>query len=106
MSHNFYAVFMGFNDYDDKDHFERLQYAEKDAQDLCDLLINPEISKFKRENVALIPNNATNDSIEEVLYKYVVQGRVKDDVVIIFFSGHSFKSWENDKVFLATPHTQ
>lgn len=130
MDNNFYAVLIGFNKFKDEEHLPSLQFAEKDAQDLYDVLLNPQIGNYPPKNVVLITNSGLHidiengdyppeivslargdilpesletDHIETILYTHVVKNRRPDDIVLVYYSGHGFIAGDNRKVFLGTP---
>ena len=62
---DFYGILMGFNKYDDPINFPELKYAEKDAEDFYNLLINPEYGNYPQKNFALLQGEATTDKSRE-----------------------------------------
>lgn len=93
-----YAVVIGINDYADS-KIPDLKYAESDAKSLYATLTNPKIGKFPKNNVTLLLGKAaTPSAIKAAFWK--LRGIGKDDLVIIFYSGHGAK--EGDEAFWVT----
>ena len=131
MNGNIYAVIMGFNNFVDNGRLPSLSYAEKDAQDLYDLLVDPKYGNCPQQNIALItgseirlhsdneegytprlhslvhgeipPSELGTSDIETILYTQVVKDRTDQDIVIVYYSGHGFFAGKNEKGYLATP---
>ncbi|BAY96034.1 MULTISPECIES: EAL domain-containing protein [unclassified Tolypothrix] len=99
-----YAVLIGINTYKDSQHLRNLKYAEKDCQDLYEVLTNADTGIFLPQNVTLLlGENATTDNIHEVLYKEIVIKTTNKDTVLVYFSGHGFILGEqNRKAYLGT----
>jgi MinD-like ATPase involved in chromosome partitioning or flagellar assembly len=86
-----YAVVIGIDVYADT-RIPRLEGAARDAQDIYDLLVDPDIGGFPRENVRLLKNqDATLVNVKTYLGDKL-QDLVKrrEDTVFIYFSGHGF----------------
>jgi formylglycine-generating enzyme required for sulfatase activity/TolB-like protein len=97
-----HAVIIGINDYADP-AIPDLKYAESDAKAVYDTLTDPAVGKFPKENVAmLLGKDATNDKIKAALYK--LRGVGKDDLVVVFYSGHGAK--EGDEAFWVTQNAE
>jgi hypothetical protein len=97
-----YAVVVGINDYADP-AIPKLRYAESDAKAIYDVLTDPAVGRFAKENVAiLLGKDATPGNIKAALYK--LRAVDKDDLVIVFFSGHGAK--EGDEAFWVTQDAQ
>jgi uncharacterized caspase-like protein len=79
------ALIIGINQYEDPG-FERLKYAESDAKAIYDVLINPDIGEFAKEDVILLTGK-TKPEVEESLETILNQAK-KDDLVFIYFAGH------------------
>ena len=97
-----HAVVIGINDYADK-AIPDLKYAEADARAVHGTLIDPAVGRFPKENVRLILGpQASNDNIKAALYALRRVG--KDDLVVIYFSGHGAK--EGEQAFWVTQAAQ
>ena len=93
-----HAVIVGINDYADA-AIPDLKYAESDAKAVYDTLTDAKIGRFPKDNVTLLLGaQATNDNIKAALYG--LRGAGKDDLVVIFYSGHGAK--EGDEAFWVT----
>jgi EAL domain-containing protein (putative c-di-GMP-specific phosphodiesterase class I) len=102
MNKNLHAVLIGINEYSDSRNFGTLQFAEKDAHDIYETLINPIIGAFPEDNVTLVcGREATTHNLESILFTKVVQ-REYTDTVIAYFSGHGFIAGELGKAYLAS----
>jgi uncharacterized caspase-like protein len=94
---NYYGLIVGVNHYADPE-LETLQYAEKDASDLYNVLTDPETGKFPRANVdLLLGDDARLNDIQITLIDRVVK-RENTDTVLIFFAGHAIAVKE--KIYL------
>jgi len=99
-----YAVLVGINDYEDKKHLGSLEYAEKDCQDLYQVLTDPETGIFPTETTTLLlGNKATTTTVLDTLYVEVAKKPTAEDTVLVYFSGHGFViDEEHPKTYLAT----
>ena len=97
-----YAVIVGINDYADP-AIPDLKYAESDARAMYDTLTDPAIGRFPKGNVTLIlGKEATPSKIKAALYK--LRGVDKEDLVIVFYSGHGAK--EGEEAFWVTQNAE
>ncbi len=81
-----WAVLVGISQY--KHQPWSLNYADRDAEELCQFLRSENGGEFKEENIYLLTNQkATKSNIEDALYSFL-QKPDKDDLVIIFFACH------------------
>ncbi len=97
-----HAVVIGINDYADP-AIGDLKYAESDAGAVYGTLTDPKVGKFPKENVTLILGaQATPSAIKAALYG--LRGVDKNDLVVIFYSGHGAK--EGDEAFWVTQNAQ
>ena len=79
------ALIVGINDYEDPS-FERLKYAETDARAVYNLLIDPDICEFDKENVLLLIGESKSQ-VERSL-EGLLNDAEPDDFVFIYFAGH------------------
>jgi EAL domain-containing protein (putative c-di-GMP-specific phosphodiesterase class I) len=100
---NFYGVLMGFNKYDDVEHFPELKFAEKDAEDLYETLTHPGYGNFPRENFTLLTGIVSTDRIQSALFTNIVRNRKKTDTILVYYSGHGFIAGDIKDAYLATP---
>jgi len=93
-----HAIVIGINDYADP-AIPDLRFAESDAKAIFETLIDPDVGRFKKDHVTLLlGEDATPSAIKAALYK--LRGAGKDDLVVIFYSGHGAK--EGDEAFWVT----
>ncbi|UKO98777.1 EAL domain-containing protein [Nostoc sp. UHCC 0870] len=99
-----YAVLIGINSYNDSRNLPNLEYAEKDCQDLYEVITNPETGIFCPENVTLLlGENANTNNVWELLFREIVTKPNNNDTVLVYFSGHGFILGEqNQKAYLGT----
>ncbi len=93
-----HAIIIGINDYADP-AIPDLRFAESDAKAIYQTLVDPAIGRFNKDHVTLmLGKDATPSAIKAALYK--LRGVGKDDLVVIFYSGHGAK--EGDEAFWVT----
>src|SRR3990172_11715276 len=82
-----YALLIGISKYANPNI--NLNYADKDAQALSEILLDAEIGAYKPENVRLLINEgATRKNIMSALNSWLGNRVRKEDSVLIFYSGH------------------
>lgn len=96
-----FALLIGVSEYEPG--LNPLPAAVRDVEALQKVLLNPAIGGFTESDVVLLknPNRQTMEEAIETLFT----GRSKDDLVLLFFSGHGIKDDEG-KLFLATRGTR
>jgi uncharacterized caspase-like protein len=84
-----WAVVVGISKYKYADkRMSNLQYAAKDAEDLAAFLKSPQGGSFPADHVLLLTDAAaTKQAITDALFTFL-KHTVKEDLVIIYFSGH------------------
>jgi len=84
-----WAVVIGISEYAHKNkNLSNLQYAHRDAEKLAEFLKSKAGGGFPASNVKLLTNRqATAKGIRDGLFTFLKR-TVKEDLVIIFFSGH------------------
>lgn len=86
-----YALVMGIAAYQNLGAAHNLQYSERDAQSIFDVLISPEGGNFHRENVhLLIGPKATLANMRHELEDWLPSQAKDGDRVLIYFAGHGF----------------
>lgn len=105
MNKNFYAVIIGFNKFNDQAYLPELEFAEKDAHDLYEVLVDPSCGNVPAENIELITGDVSREEVETKLYVHAVQDRGPQDTVLIYYSGHGFIAGDTPESYLATPDT-
>lgn len=100
----YHALFIGINEYLDSS-LKPLKYSEKDCDDLLNVLTQEEtgcLSCFSETNIEVIKGEeATTQRIKDALFS-LISDKGKDDVILVYFSGHGFHSEFNDSVFIAS----
>jgi hypothetical protein len=82
-----WALVVGISKFQDT-HVPRLNYPSKDAQDFASLLKDPEIGRFKPENVHLVvDSDATTRKIKMEL-NWLARNAKPDDLVVVFLASH------------------
>ena len=100
-----YAVLVGINDYEDKKHLGSLEYAEKDCQDLYQVLTDPETGIFPTETTTLLlGNKATTTTVLDTLYLEVAKKPTAEDTVLVYFSGHGYQLTKPIRSYYLMPH--
>lgn len=106
MYENAHAILMGINVYSDR-RLPTLSFAEKDAEDLGDVLSDAVIGNFPAGNVVtVLGKELTTRAGERILYTHAVKNRKPGDVVLVYFSGHGFKVGTHQKAYLGTYDVQ
>lgn len=86
-----YAVVIGVGKYRRLAAAQQLQYAERDAEAVCSILISPEGGNFRAENVhRLIGERATLSNLRRELEQWLPSAARPDDRVLVYFAGHGF----------------
>ena len=81
-----WAIIIGISNY--KDPILNLKFAHRDAEELYNLLIEPNGGPFKQDHIRkLINENATFQNIRKALGSFLKKP-AKDDLVLIYFSCH------------------
>lgn len=101
---HFHAVIMGFNKYTDNSKLPDLKFAEKDARDLKDVLTDKKYCNYSDKEICLIVRNDPDKSIEATLYQEIVQKPTKNDMVLVYYSGHGFLIGDQQEAYLALPN--
>src|SRR5215468_720645 len=84
-----WAVLIGANHGAQTPHLPPLRYAENDASDLWEVLVDENVGTFDRRNSFLITgSNATVPTIKATLRRIALTARAAD-VLLVFFAGHA-----------------
>src|SRR5580704_8398774 len=95
-----YALVVGVAKYKNLPAKAQLDYAERDAESVYSVLINPEGGNFRAENVhRLIGPKATLANLKQELEVWLPSVAKEPDRVVIYFAGHGFIS--GGRAFLA-----
>ena len=88
-----YALVIGISSYEDSAN--DLRYAKKDASDFQGALLK--FGRFNKDNIKLLVNkDATRENIRKNLEGWLKTKAKKNDLVIIFFSGHGTQILDTD----------
>ncbi len=88
-----YALVVGVAKYKNLPAKAQLDYAERDAESIYSVLINPEGGNFRAENVhRLIGAKATLANLKQELEVWLPSVAKEPDRVVIYFAGHGFIS--------------
>jgi tetratricopeptide (TPR) repeat protein len=88
-----YALVVGIAKYKNLPAKAQLDYAERDADAMYSVLINPEGGNFRAENVhRLIGAKATLSNLKQELEVWLPGVAKESDRVVIYFAGHGFIS--------------
>ena len=83
-----YALIIGISTYKDT-KIPKLNYTTHDAQAIFDLLVNPDMAGFKKENVKFfLDDEATLFNIKDAISNWLFKNAKEDSMVFIFFAGH------------------
>ncbi|ARV60226.1 ABC transporter substrate-binding protein [Nostocales cyanobacterium HT-58-2] len=94
-----FALLIGVSEY--KPGLTPLPAATKDVEAVQQVLQHPDIGGF--DEVKLLPN-PERQTMEEAI-ETIFKGRQRDDLVLLFFSGHGIKD-ETGKLYFATRNTR
>lgn len=82
-----FALLVGVGDFKDP-AIPKLRFPAKDAKDLAAALTDPQVGRFKPENVLLLTNaEASRTKILAALNQLILRAQ-EDDLVLIFMSSH------------------
>nr|VFJ51056.1 MAG: Formylglycine-generating enzyme, required for sulfatase activity, contains SUMF1/FGE domain [Candidatus Kentron sp. DK] len=96
-----FALLIGVSEYPDS-VLTSLPVAINNIDDLRTILIDPELGGFSSENVILLPNPGRVEM--ESAIDNLFRERQKDDLVLLFFSGHIIR--DGGKLYFATKETE
>ncbi len=95
------ALLIGVSEYEPG--LNPLPAAVKDLEAMQEVLIHPDIGAFAATDVTLL-KNPDRQVMEEAIYA-LFAGRQRDDLLLLFFSGHGIKD-DNGTLYLATRGTR
>jgi uncharacterized caspase-like protein len=94
---NAYGVVIGIGEYQDSG-IPALKYARDDAEEIYNILTNPEYGNFPKENVKLlIDKEATLTNIKSAMGTFLRRNAGEDDMVCIYFAGHGSPELDSSK---------
>ena len=95
------ALLIGVSEYDPG--LNPLPGAVKDVDAVKQVLLRPDIGGFVESDVTVLKNPIRQEMEDEIEKLFV--SRQKDDLLLLFFSGHGIKD-DTGKLYLATRHTR
>jgi uncharacterized caspase-like protein len=104
--HEKWALVIGISIFQDK-HLKGLAFSGKDAQDFSNLLLDPNVGRFKASNVHTLTGEVTTRQVKEDL-NWLARSAGEDDLVVIFLSSHGTpRNYDTAEVnYIATSDTQ
>jgi hypothetical protein len=83
-----WALIVGVGTFIDDPNIPNLAFTSNDAESFRDVLIDPKIGGFRKENVRLLTNgDATLESIKESL-NWLARSASPDDLVVVYIASH------------------
>jgi Caspase domain len=95
------ALLVGVSEYEPG--LNALPAAVKDIEAMRDVLLHPEIGGFAESDITVLKN--PNRQVMEEAIETLFTGKHKDDLVVLFFSGHGIKD-DSGRLYLATNSTR
>ena len=95
------ALLIGVSEYEPG--LAPLPAAVKDVEALRSVLVNPAIGDFAESDVVVLKN--PSKKVMELEIEMLFLSRTKDDLLLLFFSGHGIKD-DSGNLFLSTRETQ
>jgi formylglycine-generating enzyme required for sulfatase activity/uncharacterized caspase-like protein len=95
------ALLLGVGEYEEG--LDALPSATKDIEAMQAVLINPEIGGFAETDVTVLPN-PSRQQMEDAIYA-LFANREKDDLVLLYFSGHGVVD-EANRFYFASRQTR
>jgi formylglycine-generating enzyme required for sulfatase activity/uncharacterized caspase-like protein len=95
------ALLIGVSEYEEG--LDLLPAAARDIEALREVLINPNIGDFAEADVTVL-SNPQRQTMEDEIYT-LFANRQKDDLVLLYFSGHGVVD-ENNRFYFATRQTR
>ena len=104
---NRWAVVIGISDYAHSSKaFPKLKYAARDAKAFAEFLLSERSGGFEPERVlCLIDRQATVGQVRHALFEFLAKAG-RDDLVVVFFSGHGLPQAGTDNFFMLCHDTR
>ncbi len=101
-----WAVVVGISQYQFAGKgIEPLRYASRDAAEFCQLLTSPAGGGFAEDHVLFLSDaNATAVNVRKALFEFLARP-AKEDLVVIFLSGHGMSQAGTENFFLVCHDT-
>ncbi len=96
-----FALLIGVSEYEPG--LNPLPAAVKDLDAMQEVLLHPEIGNFAASNIILLKN--PNRQVMEESIEMLFANRHKDDLLLLFFSGHGIKD-DTGRLYLGTSQTR
>ncbi|MFN6488012.1 MULTISPECIES: caspase, EACC1-associated type [unclassified Nostoc] len=94
------ALLIGVSEYEPG--LNPLPSAVRDVEAVCEVLLHPEIGGFAASDITLLKN--PERQVVEIAIETLFSGRYKDDLLLLYFSGHGIKD-DRGRLYLATRNT-
>ena len=94
------ALLIGVSEYEPG--LNPLPSAVRDVEAVCEVLLHPEIGEFAASDILLLKN--PERQAVEMAIEMLFSGRHKDDLLLLYFSGHGIKD-DRGRLYLATRNT-
>jgi tetratricopeptide (TPR) repeat protein len=99
------GIIVGINSYQDT-AFQPLQYAETDARALAQWLVNTKGGNWTPSDVQMVQGtHATRELVESMITQMCVYMAQPDDLVFVYFAGHTFLDERSGEGYLAFANT-
>ncbi|MDZ8239968.1 MAG: SUMF1/EgtB/PvdO family nonheme iron enzyme [Nostoc sp. ChiQUE01a] len=94
------ALLIGVSEYEPG--LNPLPSAVRDVEAVCEVLLHPEMGGFAASDIILLKN--PERQIVEIAIETLFSSRHKDDLLLLYFSGHGIKD-DRGRLYLATRNT-
>ncbi|MDZ8026717.1 MAG: SUMF1/EgtB/PvdO family nonheme iron enzyme [Nostoc sp. DedQUE11] len=94
------ALLIGVSEYEPG--LNPLPSAVRDVEAVCEVLLHPEMGGFAASDITLLKN--PERQIVEIAIETLFSSRHKDDLLLLYFSGHGIKD-DRGRLYLATRNT-
>jgi Caspase domain len=85
------ALLIGMGEYSSSE-LDNLPQAEKDADDLYRVLVDPKLGEFPAENIELLKSPSKREM--ELKIDWLFDDREKEDLLLFYFAGHGVTDYE------------
>jgi uncharacterized caspase-like protein len=84
-----YALIVGVGNFaEKKEYIPPLDYAAKDARDFANVLIDPNVGRFRQENVQLLTDEDATVLAIKLAINDIARKARPEDLVVLYFSSH------------------
>ncbi|MBD1862434.1 MULTISPECIES: caspase family protein [Trichocoleus] len=95
-----FALIIANYEFQDKDNLEPLAAPAEDAKALARILENPELGEFQVKTLLNKPTRIIKQEIEAFF-----RARKREDLLLLYFSGHGVKDPDDGKLYFASQDT-